>query len=290
MVCTYSLHTYGIVYTNHNMFSLGVFPVQVLHPITIHYMIYVSVVSVQAQWTVGKLNCQNCRARLGGFNFINRCECPCGRDATVHLNKSRVDPDQKHHVLIVQLRRTRPEKGGRASLLSDHPQNSEDRPALHSPQLNCAAVTSHISPTEPSETVTDSENKFSFSPLYCITHRRRCSMEDDATFMSSCFCPAGLEESASNLSRLGVDEATMPLISFPTSQQFDTGATATFSTVAHRPSISEGRRSDRALLQNVEHVESSVETTAVHEDISDSDLFFRGRTVSEQEDEVVVRC
>uniref|UniRef100_A0A7N6ACU1 RING-type domain-containing protein n=1 Tax=Anabas testudineus TaxID=64144 RepID=A0A7N6ACU1_ANATE len=125
---------------------------QVLHPITIHYMIYVSVVSVQAQWTVGKLNCQNCRARLGGFNFINRCECPCGRDATVHLNKSRVDPDQKHHVLIVQLRRTRPEKGGRASLLSDHPQNSEDRPALHSPQLNCAAVTSHISPTEPSET------------------------------------------------------------------------------------------------------------------------------------------
>uniref|UniRef100_A0A3Q4BBN6 RING-type domain-containing protein n=1 Tax=Mola mola TaxID=94237 RepID=A0A3Q4BBN6_MOLML len=48
--------------------------------------------SVQlAQWTVGKLNCQNCSARLGGFNFINRSECPCGQEATVHLNKSRVD-------------------------------------------------------------------------------------------------------------------------------------------------------------------------------------------------------
>ncbi|XP_062867677.1 E3 ubiquitin-protein ligase RNF180 [Trichomycterus rosablanca] len=45
----------------------------------------------QVHWTVGKLNCQHCGARLGGFNFLNRSKCPCGRDTSVHLSKSRVD-------------------------------------------------------------------------------------------------------------------------------------------------------------------------------------------------------
>ncbi|XP_036385909.1 E3 ubiquitin-protein ligase RNF180-like [Megalops cyprinoides] len=47
----------------------------------------------QASWTVGKLNCQFCGARLGGFNFINRAKCPCGRELTVHLCRSRLDRD-----------------------------------------------------------------------------------------------------------------------------------------------------------------------------------------------------
>lgn len=189
----------------------------------------------------------------------------------------------------------RPEKGGRACLLSDHLQNSEERPALNSLQLNCAAVMSHISPAEASNTVTNSENTFPFSPLNCISHRRKRSVEDDTAFRSSCFCPAGLMDVSSfKLSRAGVDEATPSPVSFPTSQQFDTDAKASFSAVARHPSVSGGRRSDQALLQNVKDVESSTETAAVHEDVSDSDLLLRGRTVSvsaaEQEEEVVVCC
>ncbi|XP_077442248.1 E3 ubiquitin-protein ligase RNF180-like isoform X2 [Vanacampus margaritifer] len=55
-----------------------------------------------ALWTVGRLNCPNCRSRLGGFNFIHRSKCPCGRDATVHFSKCRVDHDHKQNHLKVQ--------------------------------------------------------------------------------------------------------------------------------------------------------------------------------------------
>ncbi|KAJ8286753.1 hypothetical protein GJAV_G00042880 [Gymnothorax javanicus] len=48
---------------------------------------------LQAQWTSGKLICQHCGARLGGFNFINQPNCPCGQELTVHLCKSRLDLD-----------------------------------------------------------------------------------------------------------------------------------------------------------------------------------------------------
>uniref|UniRef100_A0A8C2X1V7 Ring finger protein 180b n=1 Tax=Cyclopterus lumpus TaxID=8103 RepID=A0A8C2X1V7_CYCLU len=105
----------------------------------------------QAQWTAGKLNCQHCGARLGGFNFIKSSKCPCGRDATVHLNKSRMDRDHKHYVLIVQPRRTRPEKE-RAGLLTGGSQSREQRPelnrtALDSLQLNCAAPSGFMAST-----------------------------------------------------------------------------------------------------------------------------------------------
>uniref|UniRef100_A0A674ND91 E3 ubiquitin-protein ligase RNF180-like n=1 Tax=Takifugu rubripes TaxID=31033 RepID=A0A674ND91_TAKRU len=40
--------------------------------------------------------------RLGGFNFIHHFECPCGRDAAIHLNKSRVDPEHKKCFLTRQ--------------------------------------------------------------------------------------------------------------------------------------------------------------------------------------------
>ncbi|XP_062068173.1 E3 ubiquitin-protein ligase RNF180 isoform X1 [Lepus europaeus] len=45
----------------------------------------------KAQWTVGKLNCPFCGARLGGFNFVSTPKCSCGQPAAVHLSKSRTD-------------------------------------------------------------------------------------------------------------------------------------------------------------------------------------------------------
>ncbi|KAF3702314.1 E3 ubiquitin-protein ligase RNF180 [Channa argus] len=238
----------------------------------------------QAQWTVGKLNCQNCGARLGGFNFINRGECTCGRDATVHLNKSRVDQNHKNHVLIVQPRRRRPEKG-QAGLLTDRPPNSEGRPeltrtTLDNFQLSCAAVMSHISPAETSRSLTDSENMFSFSPLYCISHRRRCSLEDNNAFRSSCFCPAGvMDESVFDLSRAGADQSTKSPSSFPTSQRVETDAGASSRAVNCPMSFLGRRRSGEELRQNVVDVDSFAGTRAVHEDILDADLFRSGRTV-----------
>ncbi|XP_070845677.1 E3 ubiquitin-protein ligase RNF180 isoform X1 [Chaetodon trifascialis] len=253
----------------------------------------------QAQWTVGKLNCQNCAARLGGFNFINRSECPCGRDATVHLNKSRVDRDHKHYVLIVQPRRTRPRKD-QPGLLTDGCQNIEQSPefnrtALDSLQLNCAAVMSHSSPAQASNSLVDSDNaqSFSFSPLYCISDRRRCSLEDNAAIRSSCFCTAGLPDSpAVEMTRAETEESARSPVAYPTSRLFDTDGEASVNTVVCRSFVSGRTRSPlhQQLQQTVEDVESSPETTAVHEEVSDSALFLRGRSISdsvtEQDEEV----
>ncbi|XP_063067184.1 E3 ubiquitin-protein ligase RNF180 [Engraulis encrasicolus] len=49
----------------------------------------------QARWTVGKLNCPFCGARLGSFNFVNCSRCPCGQEDVVHVSKSRVDHDSR---------------------------------------------------------------------------------------------------------------------------------------------------------------------------------------------------
>ncbi|XP_068430995.1 E3 ubiquitin-protein ligase RNF180 isoform X2 [Clinocottus analis] len=251
----------------------------------------------QAQWTVGKLNCQHCGARLGGFNFINRSECPCGREATVHFNKSRVDRDHKHYVLIVQPRRTRPEKE-QAGLLTGGSQNREQRPepnrtALDGLQLNCAAVMSHMSAPEASNSLTDSANtpSFSFSPLYCISHRRRHSLEDDSAIGSSCFCPAGLAvESAVEGAVTGACESPA---SYPKSRRFDADGEAPVNAVACRSFISRRTwsRLDQQPLQTVEDVESSPENTADHEEVPVSALFHRGRSIGysrhELDEEVV---
>ncbi|XP_075397194.1 E3 ubiquitin-protein ligase RNF180 isoform X2 [Tenrec ecaudatus] len=45
----------------------------------------------KTRWTVGKLNCPFCGARLGGFNFVSTPKCSCGQLAAVHLSKSRTD-------------------------------------------------------------------------------------------------------------------------------------------------------------------------------------------------------
>ncbi|KAK5878551.1 hypothetical protein CesoFtcFv8_023949 [Champsocephalus esox] len=100
----------------------------------------------QAQWTVGKLYCQNCCARLGGFNFINHSECPCGRDAAVHLSKSRVDRDHKHRVLIVQPRRRRTSEKEQTAVLTDGRRSGERRTDFNSLHLNGAAQASTETP------------------------------------------------------------------------------------------------------------------------------------------------
>uniref|UniRef100_A0A8D2KMJ3 E3 ubiquitin-protein ligase RNF180 n=1 Tax=Urocitellus parryii TaxID=9999 RepID=A0A8D2KMJ3_UROPR len=55
------------------------------------FMNYLENQVIKAQWTVGKLNCPFCGARLGGFNFVSTPKCSCGQLAAVHLSKSRTD-------------------------------------------------------------------------------------------------------------------------------------------------------------------------------------------------------
>ncbi|KAM4808780.1 E3 ubiquitin-protein ligase RNF180 isoform 2-T2 [Rhinophrynus dorsalis] len=45
----------------------------------------------EVHWTIGKLNCPSCSARLGAFNFVGSSKCSCGLLATLHLCKSRID-------------------------------------------------------------------------------------------------------------------------------------------------------------------------------------------------------
>ncbi|XP_035995903.1 E3 ubiquitin-protein ligase RNF180 isoform X4 [Fundulus heteroclitus] len=77
----------------------------------------------QALWTAGKLTCHHCGARLGGFSFLGRSDCPCGRGAAVHLSKSRVDLDHRRRVLLVQPRRS---ETGQAHLLADLSERREE--------------------------------------------------------------------------------------------------------------------------------------------------------------------
>lgn len=192
-----------------------------------------------------------------------------------------------------------------ACLLTEGSQNKEqkaesNRTALDSLQLNCAAVMSHSSLAEASGSLADSENthSFSFSPLYCISHRRRCSLEADATIRSSCFCPVGpTSKSAVEVMGAGTDESVQSPLSYPTSQQCDINGEASVNAVACLSFVS-GRTPSplrQELLQtveDVEDVESSPETMAVHEEGSDSALFLRGRSISdsvaEQDEEVLV--
>uniref|UniRef100_A0A3P8N6Y4 Ring finger protein 180b n=1 Tax=Astatotilapia calliptera TaxID=8154 RepID=A0A3P8N6Y4_ASTCA len=110
----------------------------------------------QVSWTAGKLNCQNCRARLGGFNFINRSQCPCGTDASIHFSKSHLDYDHKHSILMGQPLRSRLNRGQ-----MDISQNHEERAEFSTTALdrfqdfNCAATMPHESPMEASNPQTD---------------------------------------------------------------------------------------------------------------------------------------
>ncbi|NXL90533.1 RN180 ligase, partial [Alectura lathami] len=52
---------------------------------------WVRCVIEKAQWTVGKLHCPFCEARLGGFNFVCNTKCSCGQLVNIHFCKSRTD-------------------------------------------------------------------------------------------------------------------------------------------------------------------------------------------------------
>ncbi|XP_072353056.1 E3 ubiquitin-protein ligase RNF180 isoform X3 [Scyliorhinus torazame] len=53
-------------------------------------------------WTIGKLNCLHCGARLGDFNFVSNAKCPCGQPVTVHICKSRTDYETPHLIRIIE--------------------------------------------------------------------------------------------------------------------------------------------------------------------------------------------
>ncbi|XP_040053726.2 E3 ubiquitin-protein ligase RNF180 isoform X2 [Gasterosteus aculeatus] len=238
-----------------------------------------------AQWTVGKLNCHNCAGRLGGFNFVNRSLCPCGLDATVHLSKSRVDRDHKRCVLIVRPRRTRPAKE-RPGPLADGSRTSEPGTELNGSQPGGAAVVSHISSVEASNSPPDATQSFSLSPPLCDSHsRRRCSVDEDSAARPSCFRPAGLAvgsavERASRRAR----ESTESPVLCPAGQQVDGDGEAPVSGVLCRSFVS-GRTCSQ-LLQTVEDVESSSspEAAEVHEEASISALLHGGGSISDSED------
>lgn len=124
---------------------------------------------------------------------------------------------------------------------------------------------------------------FSFSPLYCISHRRRRSMEDVTTISSSCFCPAGMAGS------------TWSPVSYSMSQQRDTDGEASVNTVACLAFVSRRARppSHQQLLQTAEDTLSSLETPAFNQAHSDSVLPISGGgpisdSVAEQNEEVTV--
>ncbi len=94
---------------------------------------------------MGKLNCQNCGARLGGFNFVNCSKCSCGRDTTVHLSKSRVDHDLKHPVLLTRLGRTREHTVRRKNDMESLPQSSSPSPSI---TLSFSCSVSHVASAE----------------------------------------------------------------------------------------------------------------------------------------------
>lgn len=94
---------------------------------------------------MGKLNCQNCGARLGGFNFVNCSKCSCGRDTTVHLSKSRVDQDLKPPVLLTRLGRSREHTVMRKNEVESLPQSSSPSP---SSTLSFSCTVSHVASAE----------------------------------------------------------------------------------------------------------------------------------------------
>ncbi|XP_037122315.1 E3 ubiquitin-protein ligase RNF180 isoform X1 [Syngnathus acus] len=131
-----------------------------------------------AQWTAGRLECQNCGARLGGFNFIRCSQCPCGRDATIHLSKCRVDHDHKQSLFQVQPRWSRPDKRPQMTEGSEYKYESLELNKSNRLQLNTVdhmplpdlGVSSQVM----SE---DSPDGSMLSPILCPMTK-----DDDATF------------------------------------------------------------------------------------------------------------
>lgn len=60
----------------------------------------------QAGWTKGRLNCPNCEARVGSFDFVSQSTCACGLSVlpAVHVVKSKVDCSSVNSDLLVSLK------------------------------------------------------------------------------------------------------------------------------------------------------------------------------------------
>ncbi|CAM4667763.1 unnamed protein product [Leuciscus chuanchicus] len=110
----------------------------------------------QVNWTVGKLNCQYCGARLGGFNFVNCSKCTCGHETTVHLSKSRVDQDLKPLVLLTRPGRTREHTRRRNTEVESLPQTISLAPSPSS-TLSFSCPVSHVVSAETQLEVGSSE-------------------------------------------------------------------------------------------------------------------------------------
>ncbi|KAM4634490.1 E3 ubiquitin-protein ligase RNF180 [Polymixia lowei] len=266
----------------------------------------------QAQWTVGKLNCQNCGARLGGFNFINHSRCPCGQDITVHLSKSRVDQDHKRSIHMVQPRRTRPEKEqgclqvGQESFRNEHESAQLNRDSLVGSQLGCA-VPSYINPetqtittqAEASHRLINGEATQSL-PLHtqcCISHRKRCRLEDDASSsISGLFPSSPTDNTQVEVMRTGTQQSAHSPMVYHTTHQLDTGVSGSINSVACHSVASREMWSvvDQQHLSTVEGLVPSGIVPAQPEEVSDSPMFLRGRTISdsmgEQEEDIMHRA
>ncbi|XP_068190458.1 E3 ubiquitin-protein ligase RNF180 isoform X2 [Antennarius striatus] len=240
----------------------------------------------QAQWTVGKLNCENCAARLGGFNFIHHSECPCGRDVTIHLNKSRVDWDHKHCVPIVQPRKKKPgiEQGGLLTNGCHTEQRAHfEQAELDSLHLDGAAVMSSSSPADASG---DGENVQSlcFSPLSCSSHRRQSCLEDYTPIRSSCFSLSStVDKFAVKVSRAETNESVASAAFCPPSQVSDNDVDVPFNAVACHSLVS-GRTYPPMFpitVRTREDAGSSPENIARGEEVSDSLLSLREGSISD---------
>lgn len=200
----------------------------------------------QTQWTAGKLNCQNCRARLGGFNFINHSQCPCGTDASIHFSKSRMDYDHKHSILIVQPLRSRL-NGGQMDVSQNHQEMADfNMTTLDRFQDNCAAALPLESPIQASNPQTDA----------------RTPVERENSLWES--VPAS-----------GGRDFYPVVVSHPASQQLHTDGEASSASEGTQPPL------DQQLLQTEEDVESSGETAALCDEVSDPTPFLRRRWISD---------
>lgn len=169
-----------------------------------------------------------------------------------------------------------------AGSLTDVFRDKDQSPETNGTEQDSSHAMSNRSPVAASNAQIDYENNqfFSFSPLYCISHRRRRSMEDVTSISSSCFCPAA--------------RSTWSPVSYSTSQQCDTDGEASVNTVACLAFVSRRARppSHQQLLQTAEDTLSSLETPAFNQAHSDSVLPPGGGpildSVAEQNEEVTV--
>ena len=239
----------------------------VCHQAPAHHTFIASVVCVQAQWTVGKLNCRKCSARLGGFDFIHYFECPCGQDAAIHLNKSRVDPEPNQCYPMAQPRMQKPAEAHRNLLMTESQrQDSEwNKAKLTCSHPNDATAISNSAVTSNSLSASENISLFSFSPLYCIRKRKPRRLEDSSAVQSSGCCSAA-----------PVDKPSTRLTSADTDERLHASRAAAPRLDAAREasvivsSLVPARRLSRArhLVQQPLEVDvSPAETSAVHEDV-----------------------